>query len=147
MLTRVRKHFATRFPSRPNTSDTILVKSAGRLVFVPYRTLEFVKARANYVRLVAGANEYDVREKIGDLEKRLHSERFLRIHRSYIVNVACISELTPTGDGDYLLTLQSGRHLPVGPTYTPALRRYMQDLGLSFLQEFGPRRIKTFSSV
>jgi two-component system LytT family response regulator len=55
------------------------------------------------------------------MESRLPPERFVRIHRSYIVNVGAVQELYSDGAGEYLLALRSGRQLPVGPTYPRAI--------------------------
>jgi two-component system LytT family response regulator len=51
------------------------------------------------------------------MESRLPPERFVRVHRSYIVNLGAVQELYSDGGGEYLLALRSGRQLPVGPTY------------------------------
>lgn len=56
------------------------------------------------------------------MEMRLPREQFMRIHRSFIVNLAALQELYRAGDGEYLVALRNGRHLPVGPTYTPLIR-------------------------
>jgi DNA-binding LytR/AlgR family response regulator len=71
-----------------------------------------------------GSNEVlDVREKIGVLAQQLPAARFLRIHRSYIVNLAQLRSLYPVGGGEYMATLRNGRELPVGPSYPEAIRR------------------------
>jgi two-component system LytT family response regulator len=112
----------TDTPGR-NTPDRMVVKSGDRLVFVPLEALEYVRAAANYVRLQVGAATYEIRERMNAMEARLPREQFLRIHRSYIVNRGAVRELYPAGDGEYLVVLRGGRHLPVGPSYTAAVRR------------------------
>src|SRR5436305_2065124 len=81
-----------------------------------------LRAAANYVTLHVGAQAWDVREKIGDIALRLPPGRFLRIHRSYIVNVAALLAIQPSGGGEYIATLRSGRELPVGASYPAAIR-------------------------
>jgi len=113
-------------PARvPRTSDPerMVVKSGNRLVFVPFAELDFIRAAANYVTLHVGATTWDVREKIGDLAERLPPGRFLRIHRSYVVNVAALQSLYPAGGGEYMAVLRNGRELPVGPSYPAAIKR------------------------
>jgi hypothetical protein len=46
----------------------------------------------------------------------------MRIHRSYIVYLAALQELYRAGDGEYLVAVRGGRHLPVGPSYTALIR-------------------------
>jgi two-component system, LytTR family, response regulator len=104
--------------------DRMVVKSGHQLVFVPFDELELIRAAANYVTLHFGHNEVlDVREKIGVLAQQLPVARFLRIHRSYIVNLAQLRSLYPVGGGEYMATLRNGRALPVGPSYPAAIRR------------------------
>ena len=113
----------------PQTSDPerMVVKSGNRLVFVPFAELDYIRAAANYVTLHIGTATWDVREKIGDIAERLPAGRFLRIHRSYIVNVAALQSLYPSGGGEYMATLRSGRELPVGPSYPAAIRRALSE--------------------
>jgi two-component system, LytTR family, response regulator len=133
-LNRVRSHLSERGgirePSMPTPQagggrapDRIAVKCGDRLVFVEVDELEYVRAAANYVQLHAGDRVYDVREKISAMQARLPADRFLRVHRSYLVNLAAVLELYPIGGGDYMIALRSGRQLPVGPTYPPSIRR------------------------
>jgi len=126
-LERVRRELTSRnglqLPSSAgNAPDRMLVKCADRLVFVPFDSLDFVRAAANYVQLHVGETVYSVRERITSMESRLPRDRFVRIHRSYIVNLAAISELYPVGGGEYMLALRGSRHLPVGPSYPASIR-------------------------
>jgi two-component system LytT family response regulator len=109
-------------PDRP-TADRMVVKSGDRLLFVPFDELDFIRASANYVRLHLGRTVYAVRETITAMESNLPADRFVRIHRSYIVNLSAIRELYHAGGGEYIIALRSGRQLPVGPTYPPVIRR------------------------
>jgi two-component system LytT family response regulator len=108
-------------PCEP-AADRMIVKSGDRLVFVPLEELEYIRASANYVRLHFGARTCEVRETITMMEARLSPRRFVRIHRSYIVNLAAVLEIYPCGGGEYMLSLRSGRQLPVGPSYPAAIR-------------------------
>jgi two-component system LytT family response regulator len=125
-LERVRQHLMTRevgrTPPASRLPDRVVVKCGDRLVFVPLDSLDYVRAAANYVRLHVGEAAYEVRERMTDMEARLPRDRFVRIHRSYIVNLAALKELYRAGDGEYLVALRSGRHLPVGPSYTALIR-------------------------
>ncbi|HEX4511677.1 MAG TPA: response regulator [Burkholderiaceae bacterium] len=103
--------------------ERMVVKSGHRYVFIRYDELEFIRAAANYVSLHVGTSTWDVREKIGDLAARLPARRFLRIHRSYIVNVDQLACIEPAGGGEYIAVLRSGRQLPVGASYPSALRQ------------------------
>jgi two-component system LytT family response regulator len=100
----------------------MVVKCGDRIVFVPLDELQYIRAAANYVQLHLAAHVYEVREKISTMALRLPVDRFLRIHRSYVVNLAAVQELYPVGGGEYMMALRGGKQLPVGPTYPPAIR-------------------------
>jgi len=134
-LQRVRHGFAergappSRVPATP-AADRMVVKSGDRLLFVPFDELDFIRASANYVRLHLGRTIYSVRETIAAMESNLPADRFVRIHRSYIVNLSAIRELYHAGGGEYLIALRSGRQLPVGSTYPPVIHRALCTAGL-----------------
>jgi two-component system LytT family response regulator len=122
---RVRHGFAER-----GAPDRMVVKCGDRLLFVPFDELDFIRASANYVRLHLGRTVYSVRETIAAMESNLPADRFVRIHRSYIVNLSAIRELYHAGGGEYLIALRSGRQLPVGSTYPPVIHRALCTAGL-----------------
>jgi two-component system, LytTR family, response regulator len=123
-LERLRRHFGPSEQALPGSRppDRMAVKCGDRLVFITLDSLDYVRAAANYVRLHVGETTYEVRERMTAMEMRLPRERFIRIHRSYIVNLAALKDLYRAGDGEYLVTLSSGRRLPVGPKYTMLIR-------------------------
>jgi two-component system LytT family response regulator len=103
--------------------DRIAVKCGDRIVIVRLDELDYVRAAANYVQLHVGGKIHEVRETMSIMEMRLPAGRFLRIHRSYVVNLGSVQELCPVGGGEYMITLRSGKELPVGPTYPAAIRQ------------------------
>jgi two-component system LytT family response regulator len=110
--------------------DRMVVKSGDRLIFLPFGELDFLRAAGNYVRIHVGSKSYDVRETITTVESRLPPDRFVRIHRSYIVSLAAILELYPSGGGEYMLALRGGRQLPIGPSYPPLIRQALSNARL-----------------
>jgi two-component system LytT family response regulator len=137
-LQRVRQGAAKRVsppscPDRP-AADRMVVKSGDRLLFVPYEELDFIRASANYVRLHLGRTIHVVRQTINAMESCLPAERFVRIHRSYLVNLSAVREIYHAGGGEYIVALRNGRQLPVGPTYPAAIRRA---LSTSSVPRFG----------
>jgi two-component system LytT family response regulator len=134
-LTRVRGGLIARSavklltPARA-APDRMVVKCGDRLVFVPFEELHFIRASANYVRLHLGRTTYDVRETIAAMQSRLPAERFVRIHRSFIVNLAMVRELYHAGGGEYLVILRSDKQLPVGSSYAPVIHDALADAGV-----------------
>jgi two-component system, LytTR family, response regulator len=150
-LDRVRQHLGTTQALQPAAAqpgasalaiepDRLVARSGHRLVFVDFDELELVRAAANYVTLHYGPQHetLDVRERIGVLAQRLPAARFLRIHRSYIVNLAQLRALYPVGGGEYMASLRSGRQLPVGPSYPMAIRRALEQARVPRIGGAGP---------
>jgi two-component system LytT family response regulator len=127
-LERVRRSIAARDanPTQPvsaTVGESMIVKCRDRLAFVRFDSLEFVRAAANYVQLHVDDSTYEVRERIAVMEARLPADRFLRIHRSLIVNITAVKELYAAGGGEYMIALRGGRQLPVGPNYLEAVHK------------------------
>jgi two-component system LytT family response regulator len=106
--------------------NSLPLRTRGRLVFVPMQEIDWLEADANYVRVHAGQETHIVREKIGDLEAKLDPQVFLRVHRSFIVNVDRIRELVPCDGSGYIVVLRGGKEVPCGRTYHPNLHRLLQ---------------------
>ncbi len=108
---------------RPQKSylKRIMVKSGGRLYFLRTADVDWVEASGNYVRLHVGSESHLLRETMNGLEAKLDPERFLRIHRSTIVNIERIKELQPWFHGDYVVILKDERQLTMSASYREKL--------------------------
>lgn len=111
-----------RRPGRPEPVERLPVKEGGRIRFVKLEEIEFVEAAGNYVCLHVKGQSHVVRETMAEMEAQLDPRRFLRIHRSAIVNTAHLSELRPSFGGDYVAVLDGGKELPVSRNYREKLR-------------------------
>ena len=101
----------------------LMVKAGGRIVFVDIESIDWVEAEGNNARLHAGADAHLVRQTMAELLTRLGDDRFARIHRSRIVNVAKVSELRVAGGGDYDVVLHSGVRLGLSRSFREALQQ------------------------
>jgi two-component system LytT family response regulator len=97
--------------------ERILVRSLGRIHFVKVGEISWVEAAGNYVKLHVGSDVHLLRETMQALEARLDPERFLRIHRSTMVNIDRIKELQPLFHGDYVVILKDGTQLTMSRGY------------------------------
>lgn len=100
------------------------IKAAGRVVFLELNEIDWIEAAANYVRVNAGKETYLLREGIGHISERLDPRRFVRIHRSIIVNIQNLRELQPCDGGEYIAVLKSGKELSCSRGY----RSHVQEL-------------------
>jgi two-component system LytT family response regulator len=108
-------------PARRDGPGRLMVKSGGRVYFVRIEDVDWVEAAGNYVRLHVGKEEHLLRESLSALEKKLDPGRFVRIHRSTIVNLDRVRELQPAFHGDYVVILQDGAELALGRSFRDKL--------------------------
>ena len=112
---------------RPAWLERVAVKSGGRIIFLRTDQIEWIGAEGNYARLHTGGNRsWLLRETMNRLEDRLDPRRFLRIHRSTIVNTEAIIELEPLFQGDYVVILRNGTRLTSSRGYRSNLQSFME---------------------
>jgi two-component system LytT family response regulator len=108
--------------SAPQSERRLVIKTAGRVVFVDTNEIAWVEAAGNYVEVNTSGGRYLLREGIGSLAKRLDASQFVRIHRSIIVNVRKIKELQPCNRGEYVVVLRDGKQLSCSRGYRATLQ-------------------------
>ena len=110
--------------ARPRSvRDRIMIKSSGRMTFLRAADVEWIEAADNYVRIHAGKESHLIRETMANLEQDLDRRRFVRVHRSAIVNVDAITEIRSLFHGDYLILLRTGAEIPLGRTFREKLEQ------------------------
>jgi two-component system LytT family response regulator len=103
-------------------------KSGGRVVFIDVDDIDWIAAADNYVRVHAGRESHLLHATMNNLENRLDPDKFLRVHRSAIVNVRRIKELHPMFHGEYQIILKDGAQLTSGRGYRENLQRLLNNL-------------------
>jgi two-component system, LytTR family, response regulator len=101
----------------PGQSKRLMVKSAGRILFLAPEEIDWIAAERDYVCIHNSGKKHLIREKISDMERHLPGDRFLRIHRSTIVNIERIRELQPLCYGEYAVVLRDGTRLVLSRSY------------------------------
>jgi two-component system LytT family response regulator len=91
--------------------DRIAIRNNGRVIFLKLSDIDWIEAADNYVCLHSGRETHVLRETMSELEARLDPARFIRVHRSAIVNMDRIKELQPWFRGDYKVVLNDGKEL------------------------------------
>jgi DNA-binding LytR/AlgR family response regulator len=99
----------------------LTVRQWNRVHLVPMDDIDFVEAEDNYVVVHAASRRYKGRDRISDVESQLDARRFVRIHRSTIVQLAKIREVQPLTHGDHAVILRDGRVLRVARSRRQAL--------------------------
>jgi two-component system LytT family response regulator len=111
---------AQRAPAA-DTAERILVRTHGRVHVLDPREIDWVEAAGDYVTIHAAKKSHLVRDSLRNLEARLGSHGFRRIHRSILVKLDCIRELIAKDSGDHEVVLHNGTVLRLSRSYKDAL--------------------------
>jgi two-component system, LytTR family, response regulator len=87
----------------------VFVREAGRIVPLPVASIELLQARDDSVIIHADGRVFLINLPLSDLESRLDPEVFVRVHRSYVVNLDAVASWTPYDGSRFQITLRSGR--------------------------------------
>lgn len=107
----------------PALPERLLVKKLGKEFLLPVAEIEWVQACGNYVNLHRQQHDYPLRATLAGIERRLDPQRFVRVHRSYLVNLALVHAIEPTESGDARVRLRDGASVPCSRTHLEALRQ------------------------
>ncbi|MGI9105016.1 MAG: LytR/AlgR family response regulator transcription factor [Pyrinomonadaceae bacterium] len=97
--------------------ERLMIKSSGRVFFLRTAEIDWIEAEGNYLRLHVGKEAHLLRETMNRLASKLDPDKFLRIHRSTLVNIERIKELQPLFSGDYVVILRDGKQLTLSRSY------------------------------
>jgi two-component system LytT family response regulator len=91
----------------------ILIRDGARVQVVAVTDVDFIEAEDDYVAVQAGARRWLKSQRLAELETQLDPRHFLRVHRSFIVNVAAIARIEPAGRDGHCAVLHSGARVPI----------------------------------
>ena len=111
--------------TRPVHLERLVIKMNGHVFFIKTEEIDWLEAEGNYVRLHAAKESYLLRDTISALECQLDPKKFIRIHRSAIVNIDRITELQPWFHGEYRIILREGVQLTLSRTYREKLHELL----------------------
>jgi len=123
-LARAKAHLHQRAAKLPGI-QRLIVKSAGRVVFLQTEEIDWIEAADYYACLHVAGRTHLVRRSMSDLERDLDPKMFCRTHRSSIVNIARVRELRLDSNGEYEVALNDGTKLKVSRSYREQLQQRM----------------------
>lgn len=125
---RVRERLANRTPppsaqalsvaARPpgKMLERVLIRQEGRVHVLPIERIDFVQAQDDYLEFVVGGKRYRKQQTMSDLESQIDPTRFVRIHRSFILNIERLARIDLYGKDSWLAVLADGTKLPMSRT-------------------------------
>jgi len=112
--------------SEERREQRFLIRSGHRMYFVLASDIDWADAAGNYVRLHAQGRAHLHRDTMKALETRLDPQRFVRIHRSAIVNIDRIAQIEPYVHGEYVVTMRDGTRLTSSRAHSAGLRALLE---------------------
>jgi two-component system, LytTR family, response regulator len=95
----------------------IVLKSRGRILFLPVSDICWIGAEENYVRVCTGKETHLLRQTLTGLEQKLDPHMFMRVHRSAIVNLHFVKEVRTVSQGDFIVQLVNGQKVAMSRSY------------------------------
>ena len=121
-LYRAKDKLAHYAPLQPRPVERLVVKSRGQVVFLDVADIDWIEAADYYACLHVGGSTHILRRTLAELERDLGDEKFIRIHRSIIVNLDRIHGLETQSDGEYEVVLKSKVRLRLSRRFRKRLR-------------------------
>ncbi len=109
--------------------ERIAVRDGTRVYVIPVAKLDYAEAQDDYVALCTEGRKHLKQQTISSLETALDPQRFLRIHRSYIVNLERVTKIEPYSKDNHVVVLASGGQLPVSRSGYARLRAFLDQKG------------------
>ena len=93
--------------------DRLVIRDGAEILIIPARTIDFVKGQDDYVEVFHDGRSSLTQQTLASLEASLDPQKFVRVHRSYVLNVTRVVRLEPWGQASKVAVLADGRTVPV----------------------------------
>lgn len=115
-------------PDRAQGVGRLIVREVGQIIVVPTRDVDWIEGADYYAKLHVGGKVHMLRETLGSLAQRLDARRFLRIHKSAIVNLTRVRAVESHVRGEGIAVLVDGTRLKVTRARRDELERKLEEL-------------------
>ncbi len=120
---RVVKMVSTAPVPQERRLDRLVVKAGGTTRFIRVIDIDWIEAAGVYVTLHVGGKELLYRAALNDLAEKLDPRRFVRVHRSALINIESVLQLEPISHGEFEAVLKNGSRTRVSRTYRVQLEK------------------------
>jgi two-component system LytT family response regulator len=124
-LSRAKDRLAHYAAVKPQPAQRLVVKSRGQVLFLNAEAIDWIEAAGYYACLHVGRDTHIMRRSLAELERDLGDEKFIRIHRSIIVNLERIRSLELQNGGEYEVVLESKARLQLSRRFRKRLHDRM----------------------
>ncbi len=106
--------------------ERVLIKDGARVHVVASGSIDYIEAQDDYVQITAAGKAHLKNQRMSELEAQLDPQVFIRIHRSYIVNVGAIARIEPSSKDNHCAVLKDGTRLPISRSGYQKVRELMR---------------------
>lgn len=100
----------------------VVLKVKNEIKIIPFEDIRYLEANDDYVNVYTDEGKFLKNKTLGSFEQILDPEKFIRIHRSYMVRINSITKIEPYEKGSYILKLTTGEILPISKSRFPKLK-------------------------
>jgi two-component system LytT family response regulator len=130
-LNRAKDKLAHYAPLQSQPAKRLVVRSPGQVLFLNVSDIDWIEAASYYACLHVGSDTHIIRRTLAELERDLGEEKFIRIHRSLIVNLDRIRGLELQNSGEYEVVLKSKVRLRLSRRFRKRLQDRMDTMSAS----------------
>ena len=113
-------------PAAPRI-ERLIIKAKGKIAFIYVDEIAWIAAEGNYISVHTGKESFLYRETMNNMMGRLDPSKFLRVHRSTIVNTAFVKEIQPwISDTESIVVMRDGTRLTISRGYLKELQERIE---------------------
>jgi two-component system LytT family response regulator len=112
--------------ARHQPIERVLIRDGARVQVIPVARIDYIEAQDDYVAICSEGRQWLKNQRMAELESQLDPRAFLRVHRSYIVNLGVIARIEPTGKDGHCAVLKSGARIPISRSGYQKVRDLMR---------------------
>ncbi len=112
--------------ARHQPIERVLIRDGARVQVIPVARIDYIEAQDDYVAICSEGRQWLKNQRMAELESQLDPQAFLRVHRSYIVNLGTIARIEPTGKDGHCAVLKSGARIPISRSGYQKVRDLMR---------------------
>ncbi|MCR9015959.1 LytR/AlgR family response regulator transcription factor [Aquiflexum gelatinilyticum] len=106
----------------PESANRVVLKVKNEIKIIPINEIKYLEANDDYVNIYTKEGKFLKNKTLSFYEKSLDTSLFVRVHRSYLVNISEITKIEPYEKEGYMLKLREGENIPVSKSGFPKLK-------------------------
>ncbi|WP_316685191.1 LytTR family DNA-binding domain-containing protein [Undibacterium sp. Jales W-56] len=96
--------------------ERILIRDRGQVHVIPVDKLDYVEAQDDYISIVSEGKSYLKTQSLSELEAQLDPKKFVRVHRSYLINIERLQSVERYSKDSHVALMRSGKQIPISRT-------------------------------